>query len=222
MNRLLLVFVCLATVAEAQYMGPSLPNSVSRKAKYLFYLHGQVVTELGDMAINQGAPEWGPYEYSHILDSLAARRVNVISEIRKKDVDNSVYVDRITAQIDTLLKKGVRPENILVLGASSGWDIALSVSDKLKNPSLRFVAMGGCWPETYKDYTNLDLTGHFLSLIEKTDPHGTCVKVFEKRPNIRSYREIALNTQLSHGFIYKGHAAWIDPVIAWWSGALLR
>ena len=34
--------------------------------------------------------------------------------------------------------------------------------------------MGGCWPETYKDYPNTELYGHFLSIIEATDPHGTC------------------------------------------------
>jgi hypothetical protein len=92
----------------------------------------------------------------------------------------------------------------------------------MKNPSLRFVVMGGCWPDTYKDYEQLDLHGHFLSLIEKTDPHGTCVKVFEKRANMRSYREITLKTGMSHGFIYKGYPAWINPVMDWWSGALLR
>lgn len=222
MKSLVIAFVCIASVSEGQHVGSALPDPISRKAKFLFYLHGQVVTELGDMAIYQSAPEWGPYEYSHVLDSLAARDVNVISEIRKKGVDNSAYTNKIAAQIDTLLRSKVKPENILVLGASAGWDIALSVSDKLKNPSLHFVAMGGCWPDTYKDYTKLNLTGHFLSLIEKTDPHGTCVKVFEKRAAIKSYREITLNTGLSHGFIYKGHAAWIDPVMAWWRGDLLR
>jgi hypothetical protein len=222
MRFLVISFLCITSMTHAQYMGSSLPETISRKARYVFYLHGQVVTELGDMAVNQSVPEWGPYEYFHILDSLAERHVNVISEIRKKDVDNSVYVSRIVAQIDTLLTKKVRPENILILGASAGWDIALRVSDQLKNPSLRFAAMGGCWPNTYKDYQQLDLFGHFLSLTEKSDDHGTCVKVFEKRPNTRSYREITLNTGLSHGFIYKGYPAWIDPVMAWWSGSLLR
>jgi hypothetical protein len=216
------LFALINTLTHSQYMGSSLPDVISRKAKYVFYLHGQVVTELGDMAVNQSVPEWGPYEYYHILDSLTERQVNVISEIRKKDTENSVYVNRVAAQIDSLLKKKVRPENIMVVGASAGGDIALRVSDKMKNPSLRFVVMGGCWPDTYKDYEQLDLHGHFLSLIEKTDPHGTCVKVFEKRANMRSYREITLKTGMSHGFIYKGYPAWINPVMDWWSGALLR
>jgi hypothetical protein len=205
-----------------QSVGTHLPDKISRKARYVFYLHGGVVTVRGDMAINESVPEWGPYEYSRILDSLKARRVHVISEIRKEKVSDSVYVQKIAAQIDSLLKRRVPAQNILVLGASAGNNIALGVSDKMKNPKLRFVHMGGCWPDTWKDYTKLDLTGHFLSLIEKTDPHGTCSKVFENRPHMKSYREITLNTGLSHGFIYKGYDAWINPVFDWWSGALFR
>lgn len=209
-------------VVWSQTAGPSLPERPSRKAKYLFYLHGAVVTELGDMAINRSMPEWGPYEYFHILDSLRARNVVVISEIRKQGVDDSIYVKKLAAQINTLLDRRIPPENILVLGASAGWDIALRASAVVRNPSLHYVAMGGCYPEVYKEWIDVDLNGHFLSLIEKTDPHKTCVKVFEKRRSVRSYREITLNTGLSHGFIYKGYREWIDPVMDWWSGVLLR
>jgi hypothetical protein len=216
----LLLLVSLESVA--QQSGSFLPKPISKKAKYVFYLHGAVVTERGDMAINDGAPQWGPYEYSRIVDSLRNRNVNVISEIRKKGVEETVYVNKVSSQIDSLLKKRVRVENIIVIGASSGWNIALRVSDKQKNPKLHFIAMGGCWPETYKEYQDLDLTGHFLSLIETTDPHGSCLKVFEKRPHMTSYREITLNTGLSHGFFYKGYSDWINPAMEWWSGALLR
>jgi hypothetical protein len=222
MTRLFLALLLLSTSLHAQYKGSVLPDNFSRKTKFVFYLHGAVVTELGDMAINEGAPEWGPYEYIHILDSLRARNVNVVSEIRKKGADNEVYVNKIASQIDSLLARKVRVENIVVLGASAGWDIALRVADRLKNPGLHFVVMGGCWPDTYKDYQQVDMVGHFLSLIEKTDPHGTCSALFSKRPGMTSYREITLNTGLSHGFIYKGHADWIDPVMEWWGGMLLR
>ena len=75
--------------------------------------------------------------------------------------------------------------------------------------------MGGCWPETYKDYLDIQLYGKFLSIIETSDPHGTCYRIFEKRKHLSSYREIKLNTGLSHGFIYKGYKEWIDPIVKW-------
>lgn len=212
-----ILFIGSLTV-KSQVIGESLPKKISRSEEYLFYLHGGVVTVLGNNAINQSVPEWGPYEYLNILDSLRSRGFNVISENRKKDIDDTTYSNKIRLQIDTLLKKGVIEKNILVLGASAGWNIALQVSEKMQNNKLKYVIMGGCWPETYKDYEAKKLYGHFLSIIEASDPHGTCFRIFEKRKNISSYEEITLHTGLSHGFIYKGHKEWIDPIVKWFAG----
>lgn len=206
---------CWLYQAGAQTISSNLPFPVLKSDKFLFYLHGQVVTELGNNAINQAAPEWGPYEYLNILDSLRSRGFNVISEIRLKGLDNQFYVDKISAQIDSLLLGGVHPEQIMVLGASAGWDIALRVSSRLKNSSIQYVIMGGCWPQTYKDYEQVALYGRFLSIIEKSDPHGTCYKIFERPLKTFIFKEITLNTGLSHGFICKGDRVWIDPVVNW-------
>ncbi len=181
--------------------------------QYLFYLHGAVVSALGDNAINQGAPEWGPYEYSKILDSLARRGFNVVSEIRKPMVDDTLYARKILAQIDTLRKSGVKMKRIALLGASSGWNIVLMVSSRLKDKNARFIIMGGCWPDTHKDFVSMPLYGRFLSIIEASDPHKTCMKIFQNRKV--QVKEIELRTGLSHGFFYKGHAFWIDPVVEW-------
>ena len=59
--------------AAPQTISASLPKTIDKNARYLFYLHGGSVTILGDNSINNGAPEWGRYEYSNILDSLRVR-----------------------------------------------------------------------------------------------------------------------------------------------------
>lgn len=215
MKTLILLLLANSSVF-GQTIGSSIPKSASKSGKYLFYQHGGVVTVLGDNAINQSMPEWGPYEYSHILDSLRKRGFHVISEIRKEGVDDSVYVNKIVKQVDSLLTAGARTKNLLIVGASAGWTITLHVAVKLKNKRMKYVMMGGCWPETYTDYQDLPLKGNFLSIIESTDPHGTCNSIFEGRKNISSYKEIKLHTGLSHGFIYKGYKAWIDPLVAWY------
>jgi hypothetical protein len=204
---------CIMTVAQT--ISPSLPSKIERSEKYLFYLHGGVVTVLGNNAINQSMPEWGPYEYLNILDSLKRRGFNIISENRKEAIPDSFYTNKISAQIDSLFKAGVKPRNILVVGASAGSAITINVSAKIKKNDMKFVIMGGCWPDTYKDYQHLELYGHFLSIIETSDPHGTCAGIFEKRGLIKSYKEISLAMGLSHGFINKGYKEWIDPLINW-------
>jgi hypothetical protein len=211
----IVVWLLFVQVTTAQTISVSIPKPITLSGKYFFYLHGAVVTRLGNNAINQSAPEWGPYEYLNILDSLRARGFNVISEIRKEGVDDSIYVHKIAKQIDTLLQAGVESQSIIVVGASSGWNIGILVSGMVKNSHLNFVIMGGCWPNTYKEYQKVKLYGNFLSLIEASDPHGSCSKIFEKRTSINSFRQITLNTGMSHGFFYKGYKHWIDPVVNW-------
>ncbi len=203
------------SIALGQSISSVLPLKIARSEKYMFYLHGGVVTLLGNNAINQSMPEWGPYEYLNILDSLRSRGFNIISENRKEGINDSVYVNKISEQIDSLSKAGVNPENILILGASAGSAITINLSAKLKNSEMRYVVMGGCWPDTYKDYQNIELYGHFLSIIESSDPHGTCSRIFEGRKHIKSYKELLLTMGLSHGFIYKGYKEWIDPIMKW-------
>lgn len=213
--RLILILLLISPQALGQTSGIYLPDEFSRTDRFIFYQHGGVVTVLGNNAINQSAPEWGPYEYLNILDSLSKRGFHVISEIRKQGIDDSVYVNRTVSQIDSLLSRNVKARNIIVLGASAGWNITLHVSARLRNKNLRYVVMGGCWPDTYKEYVHLTLYGHFLSIIESTDPHGTCGAVFTNRETLSSYKEIKLNTGLSHGFIYRGYKEWIDPIVKW-------
>jgi hypothetical protein len=221
---IVLITTFLTTIGNArgQTIGSSLPAKIEVRGKYLFYLHGAAVTELGDNAINQSVPEWGPYEYSNILDSLQRQGFYVISEIRQKGLEDSVYVNKISKQIDSLLDAGAMDEKILVVGASSGWNITLGVSSKLKNRKIKYVLMGGCWPESYKDYLDTELYGHFLSIIEARDPHGSCHLIFDKRNHISSYLEIILHTGLSHGFIYKGRKEWIEPIMKWFENKKIK
>jgi hypothetical protein len=182
---------------------------------YLFYFHGGIVTVSGDNAINPSAPEWGRYEYSNIVDSLRTRGFTVISEIRSPEKPDSYYINKLVSQTDSLLKRGIQPANIILVGASAGADIVVKASATLDNKDLKMIILGACWPDTYKEYTSLRLRGHLLSIIESTDPHGTCAAIADSHKELSSFKEVALNTGLSHGFLYRGLSDWIDPLVQW-------
>lgn len=217
MKQLVLpILLCLLQVAStAQNIQHDLPTKINAAGYYMFYLHGGVVTVKGDNAINDPVPEYGPYQYSRILDTLRGHGFYVISERRLPGIDDSVYAQKITQQVDTLLKAKVPVSNIILVGASAGSNIVLLVSDKVKNPDIKYVIMGGCSPDIYKYYLNLTIGGRFLSIIEASDSRGTCSKIFENRKQLKDFQEIKLETGLNHGFIYKPHAAWIDPIMQW-------
>lgn len=210
-----LLFFLLPALATAQEIRHDLPSKINPAGYYVFYLHGGVVTVKGDNAINDPVPQFGPYQYSRILDTLRAHGFYVISERRLPGIDDSVYVKKVALQVDSLLKAKVPVRNIIMIGASAGSDIVLHVSDKLKNPQMKYVIMGGCSPDIYKYYLEIDIGGRFLSIIESSDSHGTCAKIFENRKQLKDFHEITLETGLDHGFIYKPYAAWIDPVVQW-------
>jgi hypothetical protein len=212
--RSILILCIQVNVLTGQSILPGVPATISKSDQYLCYLHSGLVSLFGNNAINQSRPEWGPYEYYNILDSLSKRGFRVISEIRSKAVSDSAYAFIVSRQIDTLLKRGARPKNILVAGASSGWDIVMRVSAMRKESKLNYVIMGGC-RDNDLDYKTFVLHGHFLSIIEKSDPHGTCHRLFENKKHLKSHTEVLLNTGLSHGFLYKGHKEWIDPIVIW-------
>lgn len=216
MKKLILPILCLLHIAvTAQQIQHDLPNPIDPSGYYLFYLHGGVVTVKGDNAINDPVPQFGPYQYSRILDTLRAHGFHVISERRFPGVDDSVYARKITQQVDTLLKENVPAGSIIIVGASAGSNVVLHVSGRLNYPQMKYVIMGGCSPDIYKYYLQLKLTGRFLSIIESSDSHGTCARIFENRKEIKKFDEVKLKTGLDHGFLYKPYAAWIDPLVQW-------
>jgi len=216
--KLLIVAILLCslfTSAKAQEIRYDLPATIDPSRYYTFYLHGGVVTVKGDNAINDPVPEYGPYQYSRILDTLRSHGFYVISERRMPGVDDSVYTRKISHQIDTLLKAKVPVSNIILIGASAGSNIVLHVSHRLNNPQMKYVIMGGCSPDIYKYYLEIEPAGRFLSIIESSDSRGTCARIFENRKGVKDFHEIKLETGLDHGFIYKPYAAWINPVVQW-------
>src|SRR5215204_4667692 len=91
------------------------PSTTDAKANYLFYLHGRLIENQG---IRPTDPRYGVYEYEEILNTLAARGFTVVSEARAKDTDVNQYATKVVQQIKTLIKAGVPPQHITVLGAS--------------------------------------------------------------------------------------------------------
>lgn len=180
-------------------------------SRYLFYIPGGIVLEQGP---NSVSPHFGEYLYREILDTLRQHGFVVISEIRPGTPD-SVYTQCVSNQIDSLLLAGIPPENITVLGASAGAYITLDVALKLRNQKINYVILGMCWENTYKSYVGKELCGDFLSIYEASDPHGSCARIFEDKNCKTGFKEIKLNMNNSHAFLYKPHPEWVLPLVKW-------
>jgi hypothetical protein len=185
--------------------------------RYLFYLHGRIIEDQGIHAVDS-ANGYGAYRYEDILDAFRKSGFTVLSEVRQKNTNPLEYAHKVVNQIDSLIKKGIKPDDITVVGASKGAIISMFVSSYLKNKDVNFVFLAGCSEEILQHFPEIEFCGNILSIYEKSDDKGglSCSQFKDRSPlTIPHYKEIELNTGLRHGFIYKPLPEWIDPAVKW-------
>jgi hypothetical protein len=184
--------------------------------KYIFYLHGAIIESQG---INAVSPYWGRYEYKAILDTLRSYGFNVISEARPQNTDKLEYAGKVAKEIGALLASGVSPENIVVVGASAGGSIAVDISIRVKNSKIKYAVLGVCRWTNWKVYLRENkLCGNFLSIYESSDSYESCEGYFKAQDCMSGYKEIKLNMNNGHGFLYKPYREWVHPLVKWING----
>ena len=187
------------------------PRKVDTTARYLFYLHGYIV-EAGN--IRPRSPQFGVYEYEQILATFKQHGFVVISEARKKNPEIEPYATKLAGQVRQLLKAGVPPKQITVVGASQGSWIALLASTYLANRTVNFVLIAACSAdEGFLKLVNLH--GRVLSIYEKSDLAQSCRNYRTDATGISEWNEVEVNTGLKHGFLYRPMKEWTEPTIAW-------
>lgn len=190
-------------------LGP--PERPDPAARYLVYLHGAIVEELGPEASSE---EHGRYEYAAIVERLAGAGFVVIGELRPSGTDPAAFADRVAGQLRALLAAGVAAERITVLGASKGAVIAMLVSSRVE-ADVRYVLLAGCNERIFAAYP-ASLHGDVLSIQEASDPiGGSCRPLFDRSPELGARDELLLETGLRHGFLYRPLDAWVLPALAW-------
>lgn len=200
--------------ARAGRVHEDVPAAPDTKARWLFYLHGQIVEYQGRHAVS---PEFGAYEYDAILNALAARGFEVVAEIRKPDAGDA-YVERLVEQVGRLRRAGVPAERITVLGGSLGGYLALRAAARLSHPGLSYVLLASCGrPAVGLAPT---LRGRVLSIRDEADrPDRSCEPLFAAAPGLTASREIVLHLGVSHALLYRPLPEWLDPAARWARGA---
>ncbi len=118
-------------------------------------------------------------------------------------------------QINALIKAGVPPSHVTVVGASKGSMIAMLASTYLKNRNVNYVLMSNCNDWVLENY-DLDLHGNVLSIYDVKDQFGTtCGKFFARATGLNRHHEIELKVGTGHAILYKPLKEWVDPVVDW-------
>ncbi len=192
-------------------------TSSSISQEYIFFFHNRYLQEFGLESMH---PEYGKVEYEEIVGAFRKQNFIVFNEVRKKGSSGDEYAQKAKHQIDSLLSKGVKPEQITVIGTSMGGYIAQTVSAQLKNKNIKYVFIGCCSDDDHLNPNSALIYGRILSIHEKSDVLGkSCIKVIEKSSKtVVKFKEIELSTGLNHGFLFKALPEWIEPCIKWAKG----
>lgn len=206
------IFITILTLFSMAAYGQ---KSELKQKQYIFFLHNKF---LEDHSADEAHPKYGIVEYEKVLHQLKDSTNVILFEKRKPNTDPVGYALKIKKQIDRLIKKGVKAENITVVGTSQGGYIAQYISWYEKNTELKFVFIGASFKDdSLEKDPNFKLYGRILSITEKSDDGHVPLSQEQRfiRSNIKDFKEIELNTGLNHGFLFKALEDWILPTKEW-------
>lgn len=190
-------------------------QNLETEKDYIFFIHNKFLEENPDETFSK---EYNVMvEYNKILKSFSKDGFVVLSEKRKPNTNAIQYAKKIILQIDSLMQKGVKSNNITVIGTSKGGYIAQFVSTFAKNQNLNFVFIGSYQNTDIAEIPAINFCGNILTIYEKSDVFGvTAVKRKEtSKLKINQFKEIELNTGLKHGFLYIASDEWLKPSKMW-------
>ncbi|WP_316634667.1 dienelactone hydrolase family protein [uncultured Flavobacterium sp.] len=212
-------FLRVAILLFITFFSIQVSAQTNKDQRYIYFLHNGFI-EQNDLSVAH--PEYGKAEYNEILASFRKDNFIVFSEIRKKNTDAYDYAKKITVQIKKLLKKGVSPNKITVIGTSKGGYIAQFVSTFLANPDVNFVFIGCFMDNDIEKIPEINFCGNILTIYEKSDIYGVDASKRKEtsKLKINHFKQIELHTNLKHGFLYKASDEWIVPCKKWANGNL--
>lgn len=204
-----LIFLVMASY------GQSSKGVTLKKENYIFFLHNLFLEENPDGTFSDKFNV--AVDYKGILQSFRNDGFIVLSEKRKKNTDTKKYAKKIVTQIEKLLKKGVQPDHITIIGTSKGGYIAQYVSTFIANPSLNFVFIGSFQESDIENFPEINFCGNILTIYDKSDTFGvSAIKRKEtSKLKINKFVEVELDTKLKHGFLYKPLKEWIELSKMW-------
>ncbi len=206
------LLTCHPALAQHGTVRDRLPGTPDVTASYLIYLHGRIIEDQGRRPTN---PTWGTYEYQQILDTLAADGLIVVSEQRPPKTDVDTFARHVADQVSILLRAGVPPEQVSVVGFSKGGGIAIRASALLQNPRVNFVLLAACGDGDFSGF-DVKVWGRMLSVYEESDEIGrSCMSLFAKSEATGERSEVRINLGEQHGTFFRPHDEWLTPVLRW-------
>ena len=216
MNWFRYIVIFLTLLVENSLAGEiysEFPTQINPDGKYVFYSHGLIVEGTNPRPVH---PKFGVYEFSLIKDMLVKdSEFNLIAHHRPKNTKIDAYTTKLVSWVRRLVKAGVKPNNITLLGFSRGGQLTSYASSRLKELKINTILLATCWTGSVQADPKVTFSGHFLSIYETTDGAKSCKQLSDRSKKLLSFEEVAISTGKKHGAFFKPMNEWIQPVKKW-------
>jgi hypothetical protein len=203
------IFGLLAFNACAGSVVSEVPPNPDSSGRYIFYMHGSVEE-------SEGSTD----KYEAAVEAIAESSATVISEVRD-NTDPNTYAEKLKAQVNKLISKGVHPENITISGFSKGSIIALASSGTINNKKINYVLLAGCSEDLNEKYSvdPAKAVGRILSIYDSGDDKFESCDGIIKASDKLIFEEIDLDSGKGHKVFRipkeKFIEQWRDPLTDW-------
>ncbi|MDE3272026.1 alpha/beta hydrolase [Pseudoalteromonas sp. G4] len=204
----------LTNTSMANQVLNNIPENYNKASKFVFYSHGFIVEGDNPMPI-ETKHGWGVYDFPSIKQALSDARYTLVATHRKKNTDPFIYAKQLSENIRSLVKNGVKPTHITLVGFSRGAFITGLTSHYLQDIGVNIILLAGCGRLISSKHSDIQVYGDVLSVYEKSDAAKSCAKLKAKSTALTSFEEIEINTGLSHGAFYTPSDEWLVPVKNW-------
>jgi len=208
-----IILMFLAECSLAGEIYSEFRKQIHPNGKYVFYSHGLIVEGTNPRPVH---PKFGTYEFSLIKDMLVKdSEFNLIAHHRPKNAKIEAYTTKLVSWVRTLVKAGVKPNNITLIGFSRGGQLTSFAANRLKDLKINTILLATCWPGSVQTDPTITFSGHFLSIYETTDGAKSCKQLSDRSEELLSFEEVAISTGKKHGAFFKPMKEWIVPVKKW-------
>lgn len=210
-----LVMMVASASANAGTVYDHVPEHPPTDGQYIIYSHGFIVEGSDERPVH---PEYGVYEFPAIKQALSMPDFTVIALHRPAGIAPEEHSKTLVKMVRDLIAKGVKPAQITLVGFSQGGYITGMASAMLGNKEndtpIDTVIMAACWG-WIEQQPDVKLNGNFLSIYERSDAVGSCKRLADRSDNLKSFKEVAINTGKKHGAFFQPRDEWLTPIKEW-------
>jgi hypothetical protein len=204
--------------ARAVELYDHFPEKVHANERYVLYSHGLIAEGTDPRPVS---PQYGQYDFPAIKQAIfAGGNFNLVAPQRPKDPDYNNYVSSVESWVHRLIKAGVKPSRITLVGFSRGGQLTAVISSRLSHEGINTAILAICQEGDFVSEPPFPgpehpaLGGNFLSIYETSDIVGTCGKL-AARSNLQSFKEVAISTGKAHAAFFRPMQEWVEPLKTW-------